>query len=199
VYDWTVPQEWNVHDAAVIGPDGTRVIDFRACNLHLMSYSVPVAQRMTLDELRPHLYTLPEQPDWIPYRTSYYTQRWGFCLTQRQLDALDDGEYEVVVDTTLEDGSLTYGECVLPGAEPGRGPVQLPRVPPVAGERQPVWHRGAHMAGPVAGAARAAVHLPAAVHPRHDRIADVAVAQRRRRRPDRPRADGRGHRRWRVT
>jgi aminopeptidase-like protein len=119
VYDWTVPQEWNVRDAAVIGPDGTRVIDFRACNLHLMSYSVPVTAHMTLDELRPHLQSLPEYPDWIPYRTSYYTRRWGFCLTQRQLDALEDGEYEIIVDTTLEDGALTYGECVLPGVEPG--------------------------------------------------------------------------------
>jgi aminopeptidase-like protein len=118
VYDWSVPQEWNVRDAAVIGPDGTRVIDFRASNLHLMSYSVPVAQRMTLGMLRPHLYTLPEHPDWIPYRTSYYTRRWGFCMSQRQLDALDDDEYEIIIEATLEDGTLTYGECILPGAQP---------------------------------------------------------------------------------
>jgi len=117
-FDWSVPREWNVRDAAVIGPDGSRVIDFRASNLHLMSYSVPVSARMTLDELRPHLYTLPEQPDLIPYRTSYYTERWGFCLSQRQLDSLPDGEYEVFIDSTLEDGALTYGECVLSGAEP---------------------------------------------------------------------------------
>lgn len=117
VYDWTVPREWNIRDAAIIGPDGSRVVDFRAHTLHVMSYSEPVSARMTLSQLRPHLYTLPEQPDLIPYRTSYYAQRWGFCLSQNQLDALPDGEYEVFIDSTLEDGSLTYGECVLPGHE----------------------------------------------------------------------------------
>jgi aminopeptidase-like protein len=117
VYDWTVPREWNIRDAAIIGPDGERVVDFRAHTLHVMSYSVPVSARMTLSKLRPHLYTLPEHPDWIPYRTSYYAERWGFCLSQNQLDALPDGEYEVFIDSTLEDGSLTYGECVLPGQE----------------------------------------------------------------------------------
>jgi aminopeptidase-like protein len=117
-YDWTVPREWNVRDAAIIDRDGRRVVDFRAHSLHLMSYSVPVSARMTLEELRPHLYTLPDHPDWIPYRTSYYAERWGFCLSQNQLDALPEGEYEVFVDSTLEEGSLTYGECVLPGDEP---------------------------------------------------------------------------------
>jgi aminopeptidase-like protein len=117
VYDWTVPREWNIRDAAIVAPDGTRVVDFQAHTLHVMSYSVPVSARMTLPELRPHLYTLPEQPDLIPYRTSYYAERWGFCLSQNQLDALPDGEYEVFIDSTLEHGSLTYGECVLPGRE----------------------------------------------------------------------------------
>lgn len=116
-FDWTVPREWKVRDAAIIDNDGHRVIDFKAHNLHLMSYSVPVDRRMSLDELRPHLHTLPDQPDLIPYRTSYYVDNWGFCLSQRQLDAMDDGEYHVVIDSTLDDGALTYGEYVLPGDE----------------------------------------------------------------------------------
>jgi aminopeptidase-like protein len=115
VLDWTVPQEWNIRDAYVADASGRRVIDFRASSLHVVSYSAPVRARMSLAALRPHLHTLPEHPDWIPYRTSYYDETWGFCLTQRQLDALPDGDYEVAVDTTLAPGHLTYGELVLPG------------------------------------------------------------------------------------
>jgi aminopeptidase-like protein len=115
VHDWVVNDEWNVRDAWIAGPDGRRVVDFSAHNLHLVGYSVPVRATMTLSELRPHLHTLPEHPDWIPYRTTYYDRTWGFCLTQRQLDAMDEGPWEVVVDTTLEPGELTYGELVLPG------------------------------------------------------------------------------------
>lgn len=115
VLDWTVPAEWNVRDAYVADATGARVIDFRRSNLHLVNYSTPVRARMTLAALRPHLHALPDHPDWIPYRTAYYEPRWGFCLAQRQLDALPDGEYEVCVDTTLEPGHLTYGELVLPG------------------------------------------------------------------------------------
>ena len=114
-YDWTVPDEWNVRDAYVSDVHGRRVIDFQLSTLHLMSYSEPVRTRLRLDELRPHLHTLPEHPDWIPYRTSYYDRTWGFCLTQRQLDSLDDGPYDVVIDGTLKPGSLSYGEYVLPG------------------------------------------------------------------------------------
>jgi aminopeptidase-like protein len=114
-FDWTVPREWNVRDAWVADAGGRRVIDFRASNLHLVSYSVPVRARMSLDELRPHLHTLPDHPTWVPYRTSYYKEDWGFCLSQQSLERLAPGEYEVVVDTTLADGHLTYGECVLPG------------------------------------------------------------------------------------
>lgn len=115
VFDWTVPLEWNVRDAYVKNARGERVIDFQAHNLHLMSYSVPVHRRMALAELKAHLHTLPEQPELIPYRTSYYKEQWGFCLSQRALEALPDGEYEVVIDSTLEPGSLTYGECLIPG------------------------------------------------------------------------------------
>jgi aminopeptidase-like protein len=115
VFDWVVPKEWNVRDAYVIGPSGEKVIDFKRSNLHLLNYSIPVQGRFSLAELKEHLYSLPETPDWIPYRTSYYSEKWGFCLTDRQLQALVDGEYEVFIDTSLEPGSLTYGEYVLPG------------------------------------------------------------------------------------
>lgn len=115
VLDWVVPPEWNIRDAYVMAPDGTKVIDFRRSNLHVVSYSVPVHQRMALDELRPHLHTLPDRPDLVPYRTSYYSESWGFCLSQRQLDELPNGEYEVYIDSTLAPGSLTYGELVVPG------------------------------------------------------------------------------------
>lgn len=115
VFDWTVPKEWNIRDAYVKDVRGVRVIDFREHNLHVVNYSVPVSGTFSLEELRPHLHTLPEHPDWIPYRTSYYKPDWGFCLTQNQLDTLDDGPYEVCIDSSLEDGSLTYGEAYLPG------------------------------------------------------------------------------------
>ena len=115
VLDWTVPKEWNIKDAWIADSEGRRVVDFQACNLHVMSYSVPTRARLSLAELRPHLHTLPDRPDWIPYRTSYYREDWGFCLSQRQLDAMPEGEYEVCIDSSLADGHLTYGEIVLPG------------------------------------------------------------------------------------
>jgi aminopeptidase-like protein len=113
--DWTVPDEWNIRDAYIATEDGRRVVDFAASNLHVVSYSEPVRERLSLADLRPRLHVHEEEPDWIPYRTSYYSRTWGFCLSRRVLDALEDVPYEVVVDSTLEPGSLTYGECVLPG------------------------------------------------------------------------------------
>lgn len=114
-FDWTVPKEWNIRDAYIKNERGERVVDFKKSNLHVLNYSSPVSRRMTLDELRPHLHTKPEQPDAIPYLTSYYEERWGFCLSQNQLDSLPDGQYEVVIDSTLEDGHLTFADAVLPG------------------------------------------------------------------------------------
>ena len=115
VLDWTVPREWNVRDAWVADAAGRRVIDFQASNLHLVSYSAPVRATLSLAELKEHLFTLPDQPDWVPYRTSYYAERWGFCASQRLVDSLPDGDYEVCVDTTLADGHLTYGEHLVEG------------------------------------------------------------------------------------
>lgn len=115
VFDWTVPKEWNISDAYIENSSGDRVVDFRASNLHVLNYSAPVRKVLSLDELKAHIYTLPGQPDLVPYRTSYYEERWGFCMSQRSLDALPPGNYKAVVDSTLADGSLTYGECVLPG------------------------------------------------------------------------------------
>jgi len=116
VFDWIVPMEWNIRDAYIKNPTGQRVVDFRRSNLHVLNYSVPIHRTMSLAELRPHLFTLPETPDWIPYRTSYYRETWGFCLSHHQLEAMTDGEYEVCVDSTLESGHLTYGEYRIQGA-----------------------------------------------------------------------------------
>jgi aminopeptidase-like protein len=115
VFDWTVPKEWNIRDAWIADATGRRVVDFNASNLHVVNYSVPVRRRMTLEELRPRLHSLPDQPDLVPYRTTYYAEDWGFCLSHRRLEALPAGEYEVCIDATLEPGHLTYGECLLPG------------------------------------------------------------------------------------
>ncbi|MFI6906809.1 DUF4910 domain-containing protein [Nonomuraea sp. NPDC050394] len=112
VLDWTVPQEWNIRDAWIKDGSGRKVVDFRELNLHVVGYSVPVRGTFTLEELRPRLHTLPGL---VPYRTSYYSRTWGFCLTQETLDAMDEGPYEVLVDSTLRDGSLTYAEHVVPG------------------------------------------------------------------------------------
>ncbi len=116
VFDWTVPREWNIRDAYVRNSRGEKIIDFKKSNLHVVNYSIPVNTKLSLQELKQHLHALPEHPDWIPYRTSYYRETWGFCLTQRQLDSLPEDEYEVVIDSSLEDGSLTYAECLVPGA-----------------------------------------------------------------------------------
>ncbi len=115
VFDWQVPDEWNIEDAAVIDPDGRRVVDFRAHNLHIVNYSEPVATSMSLEELAPRLHSLPEHPDWIPYRTSYYRRTWGFCMRARDREALRPGKYRVEIRSSLEPGSLTYGELAIKG------------------------------------------------------------------------------------
>lgn len=115
VFDWTVPREWNIRDAYVKNSQGERIIDFRRSNLHIVSYSVPVHATMSLAELKPHLHSDERHPDWVPYRTSYYKETWGFCLPHRQLLALEDGKYEVCIDSSLTSGHLTYGEAFVQG------------------------------------------------------------------------------------
>jgi len=114
-FDWTVPKEWNVSDAWVKDPSGRRIVDFKESNLHLLGYSIPIHARMPLAELRKHLVTLPDRPDWIPFRDTFYQENWGFALRHRDLENLREGEYEVCIDSTLEDGHLSYGEAYLPG------------------------------------------------------------------------------------
>lgn len=116
VLDWTVPREWNPREAWIRDPSGRRVVEFADHNLHLVGYSVPIHCRLSLNELRPHLHSLAEQPDLIPYRTSYYVETWGFCLPHQLLESLPDGDYEVFIDAALEEGSMTWGEYLLPGA-----------------------------------------------------------------------------------
>ena len=115
VFDWSVPKEWNIRDAYVKNSRGEKVIDFQRSSLHILNYSVPIHRKMSLDELKEHLFSLPESPDLIPYKTSYYARNWGFCLSHATLQSLEEGEYEVLVDTSLEDGSLTFGEYFIPG------------------------------------------------------------------------------------
>ena len=115
VFDWTVPKEWNFNDACILNPKGEKIVDAKKSNLHVLNYSIPVRKKVSLEELRQHLYTLPEHPDWIPYRTSYYDENWGFCISQNQFDNLENDTYEVRIDTSLEDGHLTYGEYFIKG------------------------------------------------------------------------------------
>ncbi|MBR6158798.1 MAG: DUF4910 domain-containing protein, partial [Lachnospiraceae bacterium] len=115
VFDWTIPDEWNIRDAYIEDEAGNRIVDMKVNNLHVMGYSVPVDEWMELSELKEHIFTLKDQPDWIPYCTSYYKERWGFCMSEKQLQALPEGRYHAYIDSTLAPGSLTYGELLIPG------------------------------------------------------------------------------------
>jgi aminopeptidase-like protein len=115
VFDWTVPREWNIRDAYVKNSRGEKVIDFKESNLHILQYSLPVEKKLSLAQLKEHLFSIPERPDWIPYRTSYYKENWGFCLTHNRMQNLGEGEYEVHIDSSLENGHLAYGEYYIQG------------------------------------------------------------------------------------
>jgi aminopeptidase-like protein len=115
VFDWVVPKEWNIHEAWIKNARGEKIVDFQKSNLHILNYSVPVKKKVKLSELREHLYSIPEYENWIPYRTSYYKENWGFCVTHRQLESMQEDEYEVLIDSSLEEGSLTYGEYFIKG------------------------------------------------------------------------------------
>jgi aminopeptidase-like protein len=115
VFDWTVPKEWNIKDAYIKNSKGKKIVDFKKSNLHVLNYSIPVNKKMSLDELKKHLFTIPEHANWIPYRTSYYKENWGFCLTHNQFKKLKEDTYHVVIDSKLEKGGLTYGELYIKG------------------------------------------------------------------------------------
>ena len=115
VFDWLVPKEWNIQDAYIKDSEGRKVVDFQESNLHILGYSTPIKEKVSLAELKEHLFSIPEHPDWIPHKTSYYKENWGFCVTQKVLDSLADEEYEVFIDSSLEDGHLTYGEYLIKG------------------------------------------------------------------------------------
>lgn len=115
VFDWTIPNEWNIKDAYVRNAKGEKIVDFQNSNLHVLNYSIPVDKTVTLNELKDHLFTLPDHPEWIPYKTSYYEENWGFCLSHNDFLELEEGEYEVFINSSLRNGSLTYGELYLQG------------------------------------------------------------------------------------
>lgn len=115
VFDWTIPKEWNINDAYIINPDGKKIVDFKESNLHVLNYSIPINQKISLLELKKHIHTIPEKPNVVPYVTSYYSENWGFCMKHNDFLNLKEGEYSVVIDSKLEKGSLTYGEFLIPG------------------------------------------------------------------------------------
>ena len=115
VFDWTIPKEWNIYDAYIKDEKGQRIIDFKKSNLHVVNYSSPISGEFSLSELKKNIYTIPKQPDLIPYITSYYKERWGFCMSQKQLDALKEANYKVKIDSKLERGFLSYADMIIPG------------------------------------------------------------------------------------
>lgn len=115
VLDWEIPDEWNIREAWIKKSNGEKIVDFKNLNLHILNYSEPVQKRINLKELKEHLYTLPDYPDWVPYRTSYYSRQWGFCISHKQFENLSEDDYQVFIDSDLKPGSLTYGEYLIPG------------------------------------------------------------------------------------
>jgi aminopeptidase-like protein len=115
VFDWTIPNEWNINDAYIINPNGEKIIDFKKNNLHVLNYSEPIKKKISLNELKSHIHTIPDQPDAIPYVKSYYKKNWGFCMQYNKFKDLIDGEYEICIDSSLKPGSLTYGEFYIKG------------------------------------------------------------------------------------
>jgi aminopeptidase-like protein len=115
VFDWRIPKEWNIKNAYILNPKGEKILDFKNSNLHIVSYSIPIHKKISFSELKTHIHTLPDMPETIPYLTSYYNEDWGFCMKHKDFETLQDGEYEIMIDSTLEMGSLTYGEFIKKG------------------------------------------------------------------------------------
>ena len=195
MFDWTVPDEWNIRDAYIATPDGERVVDFRRSNLHVVSYSEPVRARMSLDELRERLHTLPDQPDLVPYRTSYYHRTWGFCLSHRQLLELAPGEYDVVIDSTLEPGKLVYGELRLQGSSDDEVLVSTYICHPSLANDNLSGIAVATMLAKQLAQRRAAALLSVPVRAGDDRTAVVAAPEPRHARSRQARPGGLVHRR----
>ena len=115
VFDWTIPDEWNINDGYIIGPNGEKIIDFKKLNLHILNYSTPIEKIIELDDLKKHIFSDPNLPEVVPYVTSYYKKNWGFCMSQNQLDGLKEGKYKIKIDSILEPGNLTFGEFYIKG------------------------------------------------------------------------------------
>ena len=197
VFDWIVPDEWNLRDAYIADAAGTRVVDFRDSTLHVVSYSEPVRTTLPLEALRERLHTLPDQPDLIPYRTSYYERTWGFCLSYRQLLELQPGDYEVVIDSTLEPGHLSYAELTIEGE--GEEEVLISTYvchPSLANDNLSGIAVAAMLAKQLLER-ELTPHLPLPVRSRHDRAARLAPPEPRRSRPHPARAHLLVHRRRR--
>ena len=147
VYDWTLPREWNIRGATLTGPGGEPIADFADSNLHVLGYSVPVNGTFSLEELRPHLFTDPERPDVIPYRTSYHNENWGFCLPHSRYEQLAEGDYQAVIDSTPRGRARRLRRALLARRERGRGARLDLRLPPLARQRQPLGRRARGHAG----------------------------------------------------
>ncbi len=178
VLDWVVPDEWNVRAAWIDAPDGSRVVDFEDSNLHVLNYSAPVDTTVSLDELREHVFTHVDNPDLVPYRTSYYVERWGFCMTRRQLDTLRPGDYRVMVDSTIAPGAVTYGEAVIPGATTDEVLLTTYACHPSLANDNSVGRRAPCRGRPRTGRPTPPpLHIQAALGAGHDRLDLLARAQ----------------------
>lgn len=115
VFDWEIPKEWVIREAWIKDENGNTIIDMKDLNLHVVNYSERIDEWLTLEELKPHIYTVPHLPEAVPYVISYYKERWGFCMSQKQLDSLPEGKYHVYIDSEKIDGELNFAHCILPG------------------------------------------------------------------------------------
>ena len=192
VFDWTIPREWNIRDAYIRDGEGAKVVDFARSNLHVMSYSIPLRKRLSLVELKKHVHTLPEQPDAIPYRTSYYAEDWAFCMTYRQLEALRDETYEAVIDFEPRRRILDLRRVFARRRDRRRISAFGACLPPVARERQLLGGCAPDASRAANGRAEDEVQLQISVRARDDRGNRLVGAQRRGQQPHQARA-GRLH------